>query len=113
MKFIEERPFQNPDVAARKLIEIANAAETVQDGRIYIERINELFLAAGGSPGECRAGLDRAISTSAMPRERWRVLLCRTASHRARIGHSREARGVGDPLIIATRKTRLTPWLLR
>ena len=49
MKFIEPRPFADPDVAARKLIEIANGVEAVQDGRIYIERVNEPFLAAGGS----------------------------------------------------------------
>lgn len=33
-------PFANPDVSARKIIEIANAVEPVQDGRIYIELIN-------------------------------------------------------------------------
>jgi len=37
MKFIEPRPFADPEVAARKLIELANAFEPVQDGRIYIE----------------------------------------------------------------------------
>jgi hypothetical protein len=46
MKFVEPHPFTNPDAAARKLIEIANGVEAVQDGRIYIERVNELFLAA-------------------------------------------------------------------
>jgi hypothetical protein len=30
----------DPDAAARKLVEIADAAETVQDGRIFIERVN-------------------------------------------------------------------------
>jgi hypothetical protein len=49
MKFIEPRPFADPDAAARKLVEIANGIETVQDGRIYIELINEQFLKAGGS----------------------------------------------------------------
>jgi hypothetical protein len=34
-------------LAARKLIEIASAVEAVQDGRIYIERVNPPFLAAG------------------------------------------------------------------
>jgi hypothetical protein len=38
MKFVTERPFADPDAATRKLVEIANAAEAVQDGRIYIER---------------------------------------------------------------------------
>ena len=49
MKFVERHPFANPDKAARKLVEIANGVEAVQDGRIYIERVNEPFLAAGGS----------------------------------------------------------------
>jgi hypothetical protein len=38
MKFVEPSHFTDPDAAAaRKLVEIANAAETVQDGRIHIE----------------------------------------------------------------------------
>jgi hypothetical protein len=52
----------DPDAAARKLVEIANATEAVQDGRIHIELINAAFLTAGGSPDEYRAGLDRAIA---------------------------------------------------
>jgi hypothetical protein len=31
-------PFTDPDSAARKLVEIANGIEAVQDGRIFIER---------------------------------------------------------------------------
>jgi hypothetical protein len=38
MKFIEPRPFANPDATARKLMELAHAVEPVQDGRIYISR---------------------------------------------------------------------------
>ena len=33
-KFVAERPFADADAAARKLVEIANGAEAVQDGRI-------------------------------------------------------------------------------
>jgi hypothetical protein len=33
----------------RKIVEITNGIEAVQDGRIFIERVNEPFLAAGGS----------------------------------------------------------------
>jgi hypothetical protein len=62
MKFSTDRPYADPDKAACKLIEIANAAEVVQDGRIHIELLNEPFLAAGGSPAEYGAGLARAIS---------------------------------------------------
>ena len=34
MKLTSDRPFADPAVAARKLLEIANATEAVQDGRI-------------------------------------------------------------------------------
>jgi hypothetical protein len=36
MKHVTTRPLADPAVAARKLLEIANATEAVQDGRIYI-----------------------------------------------------------------------------
>jgi hypothetical protein len=62
MKFIEPRPFADPDAAARKLIEIANSVEAVQDGRILIERVNEPFLAAGGSGEQFRAGIERVVA---------------------------------------------------
>ena len=61
MKFVEPSHFTDPD-AARKLVEIANAVEAVQDGRIYIERVNGPFLEAGGSPDQFRASLARAIT---------------------------------------------------
>jgi hypothetical protein len=44
MKFVEPSHFTDPDAAARKLVEMANASEAVQDGRIFIERINIPFL---------------------------------------------------------------------
>jgi hypothetical protein len=62
MKFVEPSHFTDPDAAARKLVEIANAVKAVQDGRIYIELINGPLLKAGGSPDEYRAGLDLAIA---------------------------------------------------
>jgi hypothetical protein len=34
MKFVERGHFTDPDAAPRKLVEIANAAEALQDGRI-------------------------------------------------------------------------------
>jgi hypothetical protein len=43
------------------LVEIANASEAVQDGRIYIERVNGAFLEQGGTPDQYRAALARAI----------------------------------------------------
>jgi hypothetical protein len=62
MKFVEPTHLADPDAAARKLVEIANAAEAVQDGRIYIELINGAFLEAGGTPDQYRAALARAIA---------------------------------------------------
>ena len=62
MKFVERHPFADPDAAAREIIEIANGVDAAQDGRIFIERINEPFLAAGGSGEEFRAGVERAIA---------------------------------------------------
>ena len=44
MKFAADRPWSDPEKAARKLLEIANDVEAVQDGRIYIELINAPFL---------------------------------------------------------------------
>jgi len=52
----------DPDLAARKLVEIANGIEAVQDGRIYIELVNAPFLAAGGGCNDFRAGIERAIA---------------------------------------------------
>ena len=62
MKHVTTRPFADSAVAARKLLEIANATEALQDGRIYIEKINDQFLnKEGASPREYSAGLKFAI----------------------------------------------------
>ncbi|WFU26335.1 hypothetical protein QA649_09035 [Bradyrhizobium sp. CB1717] len=60
MKHVDLRPYADPETAARKLVEIAAATHAVQDGRIYIERINSKFVALlNGSKGhpEFGAGL--------------------------------------------------------
>jgi len=55
MKFVEPRPYADPEAAACKLLEIANATEAVQDGRTHIERINGPFMYEHkGSPAEYR-----------------------------------------------------------
>jgi hypothetical protein len=62
MKYVSDRPLADPDAAARKLMEIANSVEAVQDGRIHIEKINEPFLyTERGTPAEYGAGMRRAI----------------------------------------------------
>ncbi len=60
---MSSRPFADPEAAARKLMEIANGVEPVQDGRIFIELLNGPFLFEfKGSPAEYGAGLNLAIS---------------------------------------------------
>jgi hypothetical protein len=39
-KFVQPRPYANPEAAAPKLLEIAHAFQPAQEGRIYIEAIN-------------------------------------------------------------------------
>jgi hypothetical protein len=57
-KFVEA----NPEVAARKLIEIAKGVEVVQDGRIDIEKVNGPFLfEVKGTPAQYLAGIKLAI----------------------------------------------------
>jgi hypothetical protein len=62
MKLTADRPYAAPENAARKILEIAKAAEPVQDGRIHIEKINEPFLyKERGTAVEYGAGLKLAI----------------------------------------------------
>jgi hypothetical protein len=61
-KFVAKRPYSDPEAAARKLVEIANSVEALQDGRIFIELINGPFLfELKGTPAEYSAGLKHAI----------------------------------------------------
>ncbi|WP_333931919.1 hypothetical protein [Bradyrhizobium sp. CCBAU 51745] len=57
MKYAVDRPFADPEAAARKLVEIASGIEPVQDGRIFIELVNKPFLKMGDSGDEFRAGI--------------------------------------------------------
>jgi hypothetical protein len=63
MKFTTDRPYSDPEKAARRLMEHAHAFQPVQDGRVYIEKLNGPFLFGDkGTPAEYRAGLDLAIA---------------------------------------------------
>jgi len=63
MKFDADRSFADLEAAARKLMEIANSVEPVQDGRIHIEKINWPMLHdLKATPAEYKAGLDYAIA---------------------------------------------------
>src|SRR6266850_7063203 len=62
LKLTTDRPFADPDKAARRLLEHALAFEPIQEGRIYIEKLNGPFLFIDkGSPAEYSAGLKLAI----------------------------------------------------
>ena len=63
LKLTADRPFADPDKAARRLLEHARAFEPIQDGRIYIEKLNGPFLFIDkATPAEYTAGLELAIS---------------------------------------------------
>ena len=62
MKYVGGRPYSDPEKAARRLMEHARAFEPIQDGRIYIEKINGPFLFEDkATPAEYSAGLKLAI----------------------------------------------------
>jgi hypothetical protein len=84
-------PFAGPNAAARKLMELANAVEPVQDGRIHIEKINWPFLSelkgaaavrlARSWPGCCRP--EGVMETS-----RLAACNCRARRHRILRSHN-------------------------
>jgi hypothetical protein len=62
MKYAEDRPYADPETAARRLLELAHTIEPVQDGRIHIEKINYPFLFKDkAKPAEYSGGLKLAI----------------------------------------------------
>lgn len=62
MKFRRAATLRRSDAAARRIVETANGVGAVQDGRIFIERVNESFLAAAGSGEQFRAGIKRTVA---------------------------------------------------
>src|SRR5213079_437979 len=63
VKLTADRPYADPEKAARRLLEHAHASEPIQEGRIYIEKINGPFLFNDkATPAEYTAGLEVAIS---------------------------------------------------
>ncbi|WP_439398789.1 hypothetical protein ACRQ5Q_15375 [Bradyrhizobium sp. PMVTL-01] len=58
MKLKDERPYATPEAAARRLMQICRETAPVQDGRLYIEKINHPFLFRdNGTAAEYGAGL--------------------------------------------------------
>src|SRR6516165_3680219 len=67
MKLTTERPFANPEAAARKLVELAAGIEPTMPGRIYIEVINyPMLFKLKASATEYKAGLDFAIERGSL-----------------------------------------------
>jgi hypothetical protein len=63
MKSSEPRPYADPDKAARKLVEIANTIEAIQDGRVHIEKVNgPMLFEHKATPAEYTAGLGLAVA---------------------------------------------------
>lgn len=61
MKLVQDRPYADPEKAARRLMEHARAFEPVEDGRVYIEVINSKFLIGDkATADEYLAGLEFA-----------------------------------------------------
>jgi hypothetical protein len=63
MEYVEGHPrYEDPEVAARRLVEIAHGVVEVPDGQIQIEKIKLPFLFQDRArPSECIAGLNFAI----------------------------------------------------
>jgi hypothetical protein len=61
-KFVEPRPYADPEAAARKIVEVARDLGDVWDGRIFTEKLNWPMLTEfGASPAEYGAGIKRAV----------------------------------------------------
>jgi len=62
LKLTADRPFADPEAAARRILEIAKQIQPAMNGRIYIELINGPFLFGDrASPAEYGAGLKLLI----------------------------------------------------
>ena len=62
MKLTTDRPYSDPEKATRRLMEHAQAFEPIQEGRIYIEKLNGPFLFGDKrTPAEYSVGLDYGI----------------------------------------------------
>jgi DNA-binding transcriptional regulator PaaX len=59
-KFVEPRPYADPEAAARKIMEIAHDLGDVWDGRLFTENW-PMLTTFGATPAEWRGGIDRAV----------------------------------------------------
>jgi hypothetical protein len=61
MKFVSERPYESPEAAARKPLELVQARDIDVGQFAYTGAVNDAFLQAGGSVAEYIAGRNFAI----------------------------------------------------
>ncbi|MGY0571720.1 hypothetical protein ACTGJ9_012230 [Bradyrhizobium sp. RDM12] len=57
VRYASARPLADPETAARKLVEIASGIDRVQDGSVFIELVNVLFLKMGGTGDQFRGAI--------------------------------------------------------
>src|ERR1700761_2509883 len=95
MNFVEASPLPDPETAARKLIEIANGVEAVQDGprRRRVAQAPVPFK-LGGSPDRYGAGVTGYSATRQVTRDRRRKTLG-SVRRFTRSRRSRKLRGHG------------------
>ena len=79
-KICDNSPYADPEVVARKLVQLANSGETIQDGRIYIELLNgPMLFELKATPAEYGAGQP---TTFLRPSDRCsRRLVCMSRFH--------------------------------
>jgi len=75
MKFVQERPYARPEVAAKRLLEIAAEIGPNAMGWYYVEKINaQLLFKEGASPAEYGAGIK-------LLREQGRIVMQDSGGH--------------------------------
>jgi hypothetical protein len=62
VKFVSDRPFADPEAAARKLLALVLQVDIAVGEYTYVGRVNQAFLDAGGSVEEYLAGRDYAFA---------------------------------------------------
>jgi hypothetical protein len=82
MKFAADRPYADPEAAARKLLELVLHSDIDVGQYTYVGKVNQDFLGAGGSVAEYVAGRDYAIAQRwfEFDRSKTRIVLLQAGS---------------------------------
>jgi hypothetical protein len=84
MKYATDRPYSDPEKAARRLLEHAQAFEPVQDGRIYIEKINGPALRRNTAPAWSSLSRGAGMIRDLRKIHGWRLLFALKMAGRCR-----------------------------